>query len=116
MVQEALTNVARHARAHAVQISLGAHDSALGRELELVVTDDGIGIDDGALQRGGSFGLLGMRERALALGGRIEVGPAAGGGTTLRVRLPAKLGALAPSPRPPQPQVPGRPRRGGRPQ
>jgi two-component system, NarL family, sensor histidine kinase UhpB len=84
MVQEALTNVARHARATSVDVSLRAR----GGELMLSVADDGIGLPADALQRAGSFGLLGLQERAQALGGRLKIGPRRGGGTLLMVTLP----------------------------
>ena len=87
MVQEALTNVARHARATDVTVRLRRHDG----ELELVVEDNGIGYPQDAMQREGSFGLLGMRERAGMLGGRLEYTNAPGSGARLTVRLP--LGA-----------------------
>jgi signal transduction histidine kinase len=84
MVQEALTNVARHARATDVQIELRQHDG----ELELTVTDNGMGYPADATRREGSFGLIGMRERAAMLGGRVEFGNPAGGGARLVVHLP----------------------------
>lgn len=84
MVQEALTNVARHARASDVQIELRQHDG----ELELTVHDNGVGYPDDALRREGSFGLVGMRERAAMLGGRVELGNPHGGGARLTVHLP----------------------------
>jgi PAS domain S-box-containing protein len=84
MVQEALTNVARHARATDVQIELRQHDG----ELELTVRDNGVGFPDDALRREGSFGLVGMRERASMLGGRVELGNPEGGGARLIVHLP----------------------------
>jgi two-component system sensor histidine kinase UhpB len=55
----------------------------------LTVSDDGIGVDASTLQRAGSFGLMGLRERAHMLGGSVEIGGRAGGGTRLVVRLPA---------------------------
>jgi two-component system, NarL family, sensor histidine kinase UhpB len=87
MVQEALTNVARHARATSVDVSLRTRHG----ELALAVADDGIGLPADALQRTGSFGLLGLQERAQALGGRLKIGPRRGGGTLLVVTLPMKL-------------------------
>jgi two-component system, NarL family, sensor histidine kinase UhpB len=84
MVQEALTNVARHAQASSVQIALTAQDGWL----QLTVADDGIGVAASALQRAGSFGLLGLRERAHMLGGEVEVGARQERGTRLQVRLP----------------------------
>jgi signal transduction histidine kinase len=86
MVQEALTNVARHARATEVAIQLRTE----GTSLLLSVVDDGVGLAEGALQRSGSFGLLGLRERAHMLGGEVEVNPQPGGGTRLSVRVPAQ--------------------------
>jgi two-component system, NarL family, sensor histidine kinase UhpB len=87
MVQEALTNVARHAQAHSVEVALQAQDG----QLVLTVADDGVGLTEQALQRAGSFGLMGLRERAHGLGGTIDVGPRPGGGTRLTVRLPSPL-------------------------
>lgn len=84
MVQEALTNVARHARASDVQIELRQHDG----ELELTVRDNGVGYPGDALRREGSFGLVGMRERAAMLGGRVEFDNPPGGGARLVVHLP----------------------------
>lgn len=84
MVQEALTNVARHARATDVQIELRQHDG----ELELTVQDNGVGYPGDPTRREGSFGLVGMRERAGMLGGRVEFGNAAGGGARVVVHLP----------------------------
>jgi two-component system sensor histidine kinase UhpB len=84
MVQEALTNVARHANATTASVEL-RHS---GAELQLTVRDDGIGYPEHALQREGRWGLLGMRERADMLGGRLEIGNPAGGGACVRVRLP----------------------------
>lgn len=87
VLQEALTNVVRHAQARSAEVE------ALSREgtLELRVTDDGIGLK-AALARdnrsGGHVGLIGMRERALSLGGRVEVSEREGGGTEVQVWLP----------------------------
>jgi two-component system, NarL family, sensor histidine kinase UhpB len=83
IVQEALTNVARHAKASAVHITLRNQ----GPELVLAVQDNGIGLAAGALQQEGSYGLLGMRERVQALSGSLEVSNT-GAGTRLLVRLP----------------------------
>lgn len=88
IVQEALSNVAQHARAQHVTVELRRHD----RELRLSVRDDGIGFDvDRARQsalRGASMGLLGMQERALLAGGRLEIQSVPGRGSEVRVRLP----------------------------
>jgi two-component system, NarL family, sensor histidine kinase UhpB len=85
MVQEALTNVARHAQAKSVEIILQVQE----RQLVLTVADDGIGVAEQALRRAGSFGLMGLRERAHMLGGQIEIGRRPRGGTRLTVRVPA---------------------------
>nr|WP_246256182.1 sensor histidine kinase [Isoptericola halotolerans] len=79
--QEALTNVRRHAGASAVTVRL-THPHG-GVELE--VSDDGRGLPP---QFSEGFGLTGMRERAAAAGGALEIGPAPTRGTRLQVRLP----------------------------
>ncbi len=84
MVQEALTNVARHAQATGVQVTLRAGAG----ELVLTVQDNGIGFSADALEREGSFGLMGLRERALMLGGRMEVGNVPGSGGRVTITLP----------------------------
>jgi PAS domain S-box-containing protein len=82
VLQEALTNVLRHAEAHSVEVELDVQ----GDELCLRVSDDGRGFDMAA-QRAQSFGLVGMRERVLMLGGRLDIDSAPGEGTTLSVRV-----------------------------
>ena len=84
MVQEALTNVARHARATEVCIEMRAQ----GPELVLSVRDNGVGFAEHSSRQDGRYGLLGIRERAYMLGGRIEVDNPPGGGGRLTVRLP----------------------------
>lgn len=86
MVQEALTNVARHAQATSVEVALQAQ----AQHLVLTVADDGVGLPEQALQRAGSFGLMGLRERAHGLGGTIDVSAQPSGGTRLTVRLPVQ--------------------------
>ena len=83
ILQEALTNVMRHAHAHTVELTL----SVQGRELCLSISDDG----QGFVPAGGrptSFGLVGMRERVLMLGGTLALHSVPGEGTTLTVRVP----------------------------
>ena len=85
IVQEALTNVAKHARATSCRILLRRTDGVL----EVAVEDDGRGFDPGELDethRG--LGLVGMRERAALLDGRVALDSARGEGTRVRVRLP----------------------------
>jgi signal transduction histidine kinase len=80
VVSEALTNAAKHADASHVDVSLDEQDGVV----HLSVRDDGLG---GADPQGGS-GLIGLRDRVEALGGRIEVKSPPGGGTTVQVTLP----------------------------
>lgn len=82
IVQEALTNVARHAHASEVHVALHAR----GDTLALRIVDDGNGID--IAQRSHGIGLLGMRERATALGGRFTIARDQGGGTRVEVDIP----------------------------
>ena len=82
IVQEALTNVLRHAGARAVRVGL-ARD---GSWLRIRVRDDGTGLLPGA--DAGGHGLDGMRERARALGGRFTAAPHPGGGSEVRADLP----------------------------
>ncbi|NGN68872.1 two-component sensor histidine kinase [Streptomyces sp. A7024] len=85
IVREALTNVRKHAAdATAVRVTLSTRD---GR-LEVRVTDDGRGTGRAAPARRGGFGLVGMGERAAALGGRLEAGPVPEGGWQVAATLP----------------------------
>jgi len=84
ILQEALTNVARHAGATAVAIRLAAED---GR-VTLEISDDGSGIPAEKIDDSRSIGLLGMRERAHALGGEVAIRPHPTKGTTVEVILP----------------------------
>ena len=84
ILQEALTNVARHARARRVEVRLW--DDAAGLHLE--VRDDGAGIDTGRIADSRSFGLLGMRERSRAFDGNCVITPHPDGGTLVSATLP----------------------------
>jgi signal transduction histidine kinase len=85
IVQEALTNVARHAQARKVDIDLTHEDSSV----TIRVRDDGRGfVVEAPSREPGSRGLLGMRERAYLLGGSIAIESAPGRGTAIEVRLP----------------------------
>jgi signal transduction histidine kinase len=88
VAQEALTNVARHAHARRVWIETGQGDGLL----RLLIRDDGIGFDvEETLRRaasGSHLGLLGMKERADILGGRLEIHSTPGQGTRISVALP----------------------------
>jgi PAS domain S-box-containing protein len=84
IVQEALTNVARHALVERVDVDVTAEATRLRARIE----DRGRGFDVGAALAGPSSGLAGMRERARLLGGRLTIDSAAGSGTRLRLTLP----------------------------
>jgi PAS domain S-box-containing protein len=87
--QEALTNAARHSGASRVHLELRSAAAVL----ELSVADDGRGMAlDGEQGVGLSLGILGMRERAAALGGEVAIDSAPGRGTTVTARLPAGRG------------------------
>jgi signal transduction histidine kinase len=81
IVQESLTNCARHSHAHNVRVDL----RHAGNDLELTIVDDGIGVD---LQRGRGMGLLGIEERVRELAGTFDVRRGETRGTELRVTLP----------------------------
>ncbi|WP_410017476.1 transporter substrate-binding domain-containing protein [Pseudomonas sp. 6D_7.1_Bac1] len=83
ILQEALTNVMRHAQAHTVELTLVLE----GDELRLTVSDDGVGFVD-PTGRPTSFGVVGMRERVLIMGGQLSLDSEPGEGTTLSVRVP----------------------------
>ena len=69
IVQESLNNIAKYAKASSVIVQLSREDDVLSLE----IIDDGVGIDDDAVSKPKSHGLLGMRERALLLGGTLQV-------------------------------------------
>jgi len=82
IAQESLNNVRRHAHAGHAWVRL----ARAGQECELTIRDDGIGFDPSARTSG--YGILGMEERAIALGGSLAIASAAGEGCTVRLRLP----------------------------
>ena len=84
IVQEALTNIRKYAQACEVEVTLEMREA----DLSVEIRDNGIGFDLAAVAQRGRLGLLGMRERAIALGGRVEVKSAAGQGTTISVVIP----------------------------
>ena len=85
IIEEALANVLRHARARTASVRLGLQ----GEAVRIDVRDDGCGFDVAAkLQERGHTGLARIRERARALGGRCEIRSNASGGTELQVVLP----------------------------
>ncbi len=82
--QEALTNVAKHARATRVSLSLKVSSA----DALLEVGDNGVGLETAPRHGPGQFGVRGMRERVEALGGAFTLGPRPEGGTLLRARVP----------------------------
>jgi signal transduction histidine kinase len=92
IVQEALTNVVKHAGPAHAQVTIGYRD----QDVTVEVIDDGRGAvtpaDDGRM--GSGHGLIGMRERVAAFGGDLQVGPRPGGGFRVAARLPLATGRL----------------------
>src|ERR1700729_2067171 len=86
IVQEALTNVSRHAGQASAWVHLCYTPDALAVEID----DDGTGTSTGPRPSGPGLGLIGMRERVTALGGRLHTGPRGGGGFGVRAELPAR--------------------------
>ncbi len=91
IVQESLTNIARHAQARKVTVAL----QRIGAQLTICIQDDGRGIVDSDMAKAASFGLLGMRERVWGLHGDISIRGNDGGGTRIDIVLP-----LPPAPAP----------------
>ena len=91
MVQEALTNVARHAHATDVSIDLRVQ----GGQVVLTVEDNGIGLPSDALRRQGSWGLRGLRERVTQFGGQLALENTPGSGARLKVQLPVDAAEAA---------------------
>jgi signal transduction histidine kinase len=84
ILQEALTNAARHARATRIDITVTVADD----RFELKVQDNGAGIPDTKVADSSSYGLLGMQERARLARGQVTVGRAPRRGTIVRIRIP----------------------------
>lgn len=84
IVQESLTNVAKHAQAKHADITIEMEEGALVVRIE----DDGAGFATGAPRKPHSFGLFGLRERASLMGGEATIASAPGEGTRIEVRLP----------------------------
>jgi PAS domain S-box-containing protein len=91
IVQEALTNVARHSQARNVLI----RGRVAAGELRVQIDDDGVGFAEAKLQSPQSLGLISMRERAESIGGQLEIVSGAGKGTTVSVRTPVDQPELA---------------------
>lgn len=90
VVQESLTNVARHAKASEVVITLRNGNG----QLQLQIQDDGCGFDPAALIQSRGFGLFGMRERTLSLGGKLQIDSAPDRGTTVSIEFPFSMERL----------------------
>lgn len=86
VVQESLTNCARHSQAKRVSVQLDSNEELL----TLTVTDDGAGFEPGK-RMGTGLGLLSMQERAVELGGTFELGSYPGGGTKIQITIPAAM-------------------------
>ena len=86
IVQEALTNVGRHADGASASVQLHYGPDALSVQVD----DDGQGAGTGSRSAGHGLGLIGMRERVTALGGRLQAGPQDGGGFQVRAEFPAR--------------------------
>jgi PAS domain S-box-containing protein len=86
IVQESLTNISRYAKATEVKILVNYSRP----DVEVSITDDGCGFDPGEVMIKKTFGLLGMRERALTLGGDLMILSRPGRGTTIAVKVPLK--------------------------
>lgn len=95
IVQEALTNISRHAKPSKVQISL-RRDAG---DMVLTVTDDGQGFDTASMferaNNGASLGLLGMQERATLLGGQLDIQSQPGQGSVVELRCPWRAQGVA---------------------
>ncbi|MEV5978211.1 sensor histidine kinase [Streptomyces sp. NPDC052114] len=91
VVQEALTNVLKHAHGAAAEVELAYRAG----HIEVSVTDDGKGVNPARVKTGSGHGLLGMRERAKLYGGTISIGPLSEGGFAVRLTLPTSARAAA---------------------
>ena len=95
LIQEAMTNVARHSQANRVEVRIVAKRLGDGREgVEATITDDGRGADLAVPSRG--LGLVGMRERVAVLGGSLYISSHRGGGFSVRATLPELAPEAAP--------------------
>ncbi len=94
MAQEALTNIAKHARATHVAIELDFEPQLTRLRIE----DNGVGFDAAEAPRDGHFGLIGMRERAKRISAGIAITSAVGRGTTIVVEVPRSNGRAEPGP------------------
>ncbi|QHC23409.1 sensor histidine kinase [Streptomyces sp. GS7] len=89
VVQEALTNVLKHAPGASAEVVLAYGPHHVG----VSVTDDGEGVNPDRVRTGGGHGLIGMRERAKLYGGTVSIGPRSDGGFAVRLTLPTSVQA-----------------------
>jgi len=91
LAQEALNNVAKHARADHVDVVL----ERSAEHVSLIIEDNGVGFDASSAETvGGGLGLIGMRERAALVGADLQIESTSGRGTTVIVRAPAVAPAI----------------------
>jgi signal transduction histidine kinase len=95
ILQEVLSNIARHAQARHVTIRLDV-DTPPDPVLYLEVRDDGIGTTPAVLDAARSYGVRGMRERAAHFGGKLAIDSAPGAGTVVRLIMPLAVPAHSP--------------------
>ena len=84
ILQESLTNIARYAQATEVDVRIEWVDGIL----EMDIRDNGVGFDNAEVRKRKTFGLMGMRERALQFGGESRIDSEPGAGTAVRIRIP----------------------------
>lgn len=94
VAQEALTNVVKHARARQVTVKLRSDAHCY----ELRIEDDGVGLQQEAMPRADAFGILGMRERILQLGGILQIESRPGSGVSILARVPIENACSVPKP------------------
>ena len=82
--QEALNNIARHARANLAEIKI----QQIGKQLQIEIRDDGIGYEPSVATHSTSWGIIGMRERAMELGGTLAIQSTPHSGTVVRANIP----------------------------
>jgi signal transduction histidine kinase len=84
ILQETLTNISRHAVANFVSVSINEN----GKELFLEITDDGKGINNKVINSRNALGILGMKERAALLGGKLKITGVTNKGTHIKLTIP----------------------------
>jgi signal transduction histidine kinase len=88
ILQESLTNVARHANAGSLCVSIERDDGTF----RMHIVDDGVGFDAALVREKRTFGLLGIRERAMMFGGKVSIDSRPGGGTSVNLTIPLQGG------------------------